>query len=135
MSKIHPLSQQLTVKNYSAHTLNHCWQKRVSQILMCRQIANRPYKNPNKIFVRSKEGIYVKEYSKVEYDERVQVRTVAQMINLLLMKKNIKERLIEIGGIGNIGTYGLFEPEKLKLFFDKYSVDNYELDKVSRLMK
>lgn len=93
-----------------------------------------PNKYSHKIFVRSKEGTYLKEYSKAEYDDRARVYTLANMINLLLMKKNIKERLVKIDDSGS-DTYGLFEPEKLKLFLDKYSMNSYELNKAARLMK
>jgi hypothetical protein len=96
--------------------------------------ASTPDKNLKKVFVRSKDGIYVREYVAAEYG-RDQVHKLAKMINLLLMKKNIKERLIEIEQTQFTVDYGVFEPEKLKVFLNRYSDNSYELDKVSMLME
>jgi hypothetical protein len=95
--------------------------------------ASTPNKDLNKIFVRSKDGVYVREYVAAEYG-RTQVHKLAKMINLLLLKKNIKERLIEIEGSDYTVDYGVFEPEKIKVFLNKYKIISYELDKVSKLM-
>ena len=92
-----------------------------------------PGKSLKKVFVRSKEGVYVREYVAAEYGQD-QVHKLAKMINLLLMKKNSKERLVEIEGDDYTVDYGVFEPEKLKVFLDKNSVISYELGKVSVLM-
>jgi hypothetical protein len=63
---------------------------------------------------------------------------LAKMINLLLIKKGVKERLIGIR-IDESYTqprveYGLFEPEKLYLFLNKYHRPCPDLKKVAALM-
>ena len=95
--------------------------------------AGTPSKKLNKIFVRSKEAVYIREYVAAEYGQD-QVHKLVKMINLLLMKKNIKERLIGIKDTEYTVDYGIFEPEKIKVFLNKYKINSNELDQVSRLI-
>jgi hypothetical protein len=44
------------------------------------------------------------------------------MINLLLMKKGVKERLIELEYHHYGLRFGIFEPDKIKPLLDKYHV-------------
>lgn len=47
---------------------------------------------------------------------------LVKMINLLLMKKDVKERLIELEYHHYGLQFGLFEPDKIKPLLDKYYV-------------
>ena len=76
--------------------------------------------------------MYISEYVADESGQ-AQVHRLAKMINLLLMKKNIKE-LVKIDRSEYSIDYGVFEPEKLKVFLGKNSVHCIELDNVAGFM-
>lgn len=86
----------------------------------------------HQVVIRSNETAYTKEFFTQEIYTNFQPAALAKMVNLLLMKKKIKERLILINDNGSV-EYGLFEPEKLKLLLNKYNIHCYDLDKVTRL--
>ena len=86
----------------------------------------------HQVIIRSNETAYMKESFTQEIYTNFQPAALAKMVNLLLMKKKIKERLILINGNGSV-EYGLFEPEKLKLLLNKYNIHCYDLDKVTKL--
>jgi hypothetical protein len=86
----------------------------------------------HQVVVHSNEAAYKKEFVTQGTTGSNQPAALVKMINLLLIKKKIKERLVLITDNGFV-EYGLFEPEKLKLLLNKYNMHCYDLDKVTKL--
>jgi hypothetical protein len=78
----------------------------------------------------SNEATYKLEYKVPEPECQVKrLQLVVKMINLLLVKKNVKERWVEVAAGDHFYMFGLFEPKIIKPFFDKYQTDCYALYK------
>jgi hypothetical protein len=74
-----------------------------------------------RVYVRSNEGVFTMQFKAADSDDLYPQRLV-KMINLLLMKKGVKERLIELEYTHYGLKFGLFEPDKIKPLLDKYYV-------------
>ncbi|HEY8895191.1 MAG TPA: hypothetical protein VIM79_10275 [Niastella sp.] len=74
-----------------------------------------------KLVVRSNEAAYKMEFEGNEYGPFHPQRLV-KLINLLLMKKGVKERFIELDYHHYGLEFGLFEPDRIKPLLDKYYV-------------
>lgn len=77
-----------------------------------------------KLYVRSNEAACKMEFETEEHGPFFPQRLV-KMINLLLMKKGVKERFIELEYQYDGLEFGLFEPDKIKPLLDKYNVRCY----------
>jgi hypothetical protein len=74
----------------------------------------------------SNEATYKLEYKVLEPECQVErLQLVVKMINLLLMKKKVKERWVEVAAGEYFYMFGLFEPQKIKPFFNKYQTNCY----------
>jgi hypothetical protein len=79
-----------------------------------------------KLYGISNEATYKLEYKVLEAECQVERKQlVVKMINLLLMKKNVKERWVEVAAGEYFNMFGLFEPQKIKPFFNKYQTNCY----------
>lgn len=74
-----------------------------------------------KLYVRSNEAVYKLEF-KIKELVPLYPQRLMKMINLLLMKKRVKERFIELESHYFGLEFGLFEPDKIKPLLDKYHV-------------
>ncbi len=61
--------------------------------------------------------------------EMYQVQRLVKMLNMILMKKNIKERLIEIQTDEKHVVFVLFEPQLMKPYLNKYQMGGHALSK------
>jgi hypothetical protein len=83
-----------------------------------------------KLFISSNEATYKLEFTVAEPECQVEhMQRVVKVINLLLMKKGVKERWVEVATGENFRLFGLFEPAKLKPFFNKYGTSCFALYK------
>jgi hypothetical protein len=90
----------------------------------------------HRVSVRSKEAAYKKDFIVPGNGSRYPPVGLVKMINLLLIKKQVKERIIEIkhDDWGQWVDYGLYEPEKINLFLNKYGVKCSDLSNTRSLM-
>ncbi|THU31097.1 hypothetical protein FAM09_28860 [Niastella caeni] len=80
------------------------------------------------VFVCSKETVYKMEYKEPE-TERFPFQRLVKVLNLILIKKQVKERFVEMAATEPTVRFGFFEPAKLKPFLNKYQVGCYALKK------
>lgn len=81
-----------------------------------------------KLYGISNEATYKLEYKVLEPECQIErMQLVVKMINLLLMKKNVRERWVEVAAGEDFYMFGLFEPQKIKPFFNKYQTNCYAI--------
>jgi hypothetical protein len=91
----------------------------IRDIEVCEKVNKK--KDRYKVYVRSNEDVYKMTFKTDESCELYPQRLV-KVINLLLMKKGIKERLIELDSHYRGLQFGLFEPDKVRALLDQYNV-------------
>lgn len=83
-----------------------------------------------KLFICSNEAAYKLEFKDAEEECIIfQAQRIIKMINLLLIKKGVKERFVEVATNEENYMLGFFEPRLIKPFFNKYETACFAVHK------